>query len=222
MKSTRREIITTGLMFAAASATRSARVKPIAPSPQWTNAMPSAPMPATKITEQYAALVGRDAFLGLADGQCLQPPAGLRKGPRNHALGTGTGGPTQSARHAVRFSSCPKSESSPVQTRTLFTGSVRLRSTNPPWSFRCPISASGFGSIRLSICAPTALPISARCMALRPDFICYPGRTGKAKSPRELPRSFAPRPIPGMSSRACFKTTVRKTIRPFKASPSRS
>jgi hypothetical protein len=36
--------------------------KPIAPSPQWTDAMPPGPMQATKITEQYAALVGRDAF----------------------------------------------------------------------------------------------------------------------------------------------------------------
>jgi len=61
MKTTRREFMAGGLLVAAA-ASRSARTQPIAPSPQWTGAMPAAPVPATKVTEQYAALVGRDAY----------------------------------------------------------------------------------------------------------------------------------------------------------------
>ena len=35
----------------------------ISPSPEWARAMPSGPVVATKVTEEYAALVGRNAFL---------------------------------------------------------------------------------------------------------------------------------------------------------------
>ena len=62
--STRRELIRGGVLLAAAGAmTKFARAQAISPSPEWSRAMPSAPVAGTKITEAYAALVARDAFL---------------------------------------------------------------------------------------------------------------------------------------------------------------
>jgi hypothetical protein len=39
-----------------------AQAEPITPSPEWARAMPSAPVVGTRITEEYATLVGRNAF----------------------------------------------------------------------------------------------------------------------------------------------------------------
>jgi hypothetical protein len=39
-----------------------AKAEPITPSPEWARAMPSGPAAGTKITEEYAALVGRNAY----------------------------------------------------------------------------------------------------------------------------------------------------------------
>ena len=64
MTATRREVIRGGVLLAAAGAmTKFARAQAISPSPEWSRAMPSAPVAGTKITEAYAALVARDAFL---------------------------------------------------------------------------------------------------------------------------------------------------------------
>jgi hypothetical protein len=62
VKMTRREILTGGLLLASGAPTALARAQTIAPSPEWMRAMPDAPVSATKITEQYAALIGRDAY----------------------------------------------------------------------------------------------------------------------------------------------------------------
>ena len=64
MTATRRELVSGGIVLAAATAmTKFAGAQVISPSPEWTQAMPSAPVPGTKITEAYAALVERDAFV---------------------------------------------------------------------------------------------------------------------------------------------------------------
>jgi hypothetical protein len=50
-------------LLASVSTAALAYTQTISPSPEWARAMPSGPVVATKITEAYAALVGRNAFL---------------------------------------------------------------------------------------------------------------------------------------------------------------
>src|SRR6266550_8391505 len=59
---TRREVMAGGVLLASVGSATLARARNISPSPEWTQAMPSAPVPGTKITEEYAALVGRDVY----------------------------------------------------------------------------------------------------------------------------------------------------------------
>ena len=71
---TRRDILLSGSLLAAASATASAvsvetaqaevqpPAVPVPPSPNWNRAMPSAPDSRVKITEEYARHIGRDAY----------------------------------------------------------------------------------------------------------------------------------------------------------------
>jgi hypothetical protein len=62
MTTTRREILTGGLLLASTGLAKLARAGTIAPSPGWTGAMPSAPVSQTKITEQYARMIATDAY----------------------------------------------------------------------------------------------------------------------------------------------------------------
>src|SRR5262245_47329563 len=62
MKSTIRSITKIGFLLASVSIAALAHAQTIAPSPDWVRAMPSAPVAGTKITGEYAALVGRDAY----------------------------------------------------------------------------------------------------------------------------------------------------------------
>ena len=62
MTATRREVIGGGALLAYVIFTTRSKAETIPPSPEWVRTMPSAPVPGTKITEEYAALVGRDAF----------------------------------------------------------------------------------------------------------------------------------------------------------------
>jgi hypothetical protein len=59
---TRREVMARGALFASFSFARLAKARDILPSPEWMRAMPSAPVAGTKITEEYAELVGRDVY----------------------------------------------------------------------------------------------------------------------------------------------------------------
>jgi len=59
---TRREVIAGGVLLASASFATPARPRIILPSPEGTQALSSAPVVGTKITEEYAELVGRDAY----------------------------------------------------------------------------------------------------------------------------------------------------------------
>jgi hypothetical protein len=55
--------IRAGFLLAAVSLATIAQAQtPLTPSPSWTRAMPSAPDTRVKITEEYARLVGRDAY----------------------------------------------------------------------------------------------------------------------------------------------------------------
>jgi hypothetical protein len=63
MTTTRREILGGGILLASTDLARLARAETIAPSPGWADAMPSGPVAGTRITESYAALVGRNAYL---------------------------------------------------------------------------------------------------------------------------------------------------------------
>jgi len=64
---------------------------------------PPGPVPGTRVTEAYARMVARDIyFLGLADGQRLQPPAGLCGSEGARATRRCTpGGAAQPREHAV-------------------------------------------------------------------------------------------------------------------------
>ena len=62
MIATRREVVRGGALLAYVIFAARSNAETILPSPEWERAMPSAPVPATKITEEYVALVGRDAF----------------------------------------------------------------------------------------------------------------------------------------------------------------
>jgi hypothetical protein len=55
--------IKVGFLLASVSVAAPAQAQMISPSPDWVRAMPSGPVAGTKITEEYAALVGRNAFL---------------------------------------------------------------------------------------------------------------------------------------------------------------
>jgi hypothetical protein len=59
---TRREVMAGGVLLASASFAGLARAQIIPPSPGWAKALPSAPVAGTKITEEYAELVGRDVY----------------------------------------------------------------------------------------------------------------------------------------------------------------
>jgi hypothetical protein len=54
--------ICAGLLFAAATHAAVAQAQLVSPSPEWTQAMPAGPVAGTKITEEYATLVARDAY----------------------------------------------------------------------------------------------------------------------------------------------------------------
>jgi hypothetical protein len=62
MTVTRRKLVTYGISFVSVGLTKAALADPVPPSPEWIRAMPSGPSPATKFTEEYAVLVGRDAY----------------------------------------------------------------------------------------------------------------------------------------------------------------
>ena|SRR5713101_6369355 len=51
-----------GVLLASVGFATLAKARNILPSPGWTQAMPSAPVPGTKITEEYAELVVRDVY----------------------------------------------------------------------------------------------------------------------------------------------------------------
>jgi hypothetical protein len=164
VKATRREMMTGAAMFAAAG-TRAARSEAIAPSPQWTNAMPSAPMPATKITAEYAALVGRNAFfwawpmVNVYSRRLVyeKVPEIMLSGPIPVAPVNHLGMLSDYIVPEERIVACPNQD--------VVYGVGGLAFDQSAVVIQVPISATDFGSIRLSICVPTALPISARCMA---------------------------------------------------------
>jgi hypothetical protein len=62
MTTTRREILAGGVLLASTGLATLARAETIPPSPGWTGAMPSAPVPQTRITEQYTAMIAREAY----------------------------------------------------------------------------------------------------------------------------------------------------------------
>src|SRR5262245_58433873 len=57
-----RTVTKIGSLLASVSIAVLAQAQTITPSPDWVRAMPSAPVAGTKITGEYAALVGRDAY----------------------------------------------------------------------------------------------------------------------------------------------------------------
>ena len=62
MTSTRREVMAGGVALASVGFATLAQSRIISPSPEWTQALPPAPVAGTKITPEYAQLVGRDAY----------------------------------------------------------------------------------------------------------------------------------------------------------------
>jgi hypothetical protein len=59
---TRREVMAGGALFASVGFAAFAQARILSPSPEWAQAMPAAPVAGAKITEEYAELVGRDAY----------------------------------------------------------------------------------------------------------------------------------------------------------------
>jgi hypothetical protein len=59
---TRRDVMAGGVLFASVGFAALARARIISMSPEWTQVMPTAPAAGAKITEEYAELVGRDAY----------------------------------------------------------------------------------------------------------------------------------------------------------------
>ncbi len=62
MTTTRREVMAGGMALASVGFATLAQSRIISPSPEWTQALPPAPVAGTKITPEYAQLVGRDAY----------------------------------------------------------------------------------------------------------------------------------------------------------------
>ena len=62
MTATRREVMAGGVLLASIGFATLAKARNILPSPEWTQAPPSGPVAGTKITQEYAELVGRDAY----------------------------------------------------------------------------------------------------------------------------------------------------------------
>ena len=62
MTTTRREVMAGGIALASVGFATLAQARIISPSPEWTQALPPAPVAGTKITPEYAELVGRDAY----------------------------------------------------------------------------------------------------------------------------------------------------------------
>ncbi len=62
MAATRREAMAGGVLFASVGLARLAQAQIVLPPPEWKQALPSAPVAGTKITQEYAELVGRDAY----------------------------------------------------------------------------------------------------------------------------------------------------------------
>ena len=62
MTSTRREVTAGGIALASVGFATLAQSRIISPSPEWAQALPAAPVAGTKITPEYAQLVGRDAY----------------------------------------------------------------------------------------------------------------------------------------------------------------
>jgi hypothetical protein len=59
---TRREVMAGGVLFASVGFAALAQARIISPSPEWAQAMPTAPVAGARITEDYAELVGREAY----------------------------------------------------------------------------------------------------------------------------------------------------------------
>ena len=59
----RRTVLANAVLISSAALLPANAQNRLKPSPDWARAMPSAPVTGTKITEAYAALVARDAFL---------------------------------------------------------------------------------------------------------------------------------------------------------------
>src|SRR5258708_34667056 len=59
---TRREVMAGGAALASVGFATRGQSRIISPSPEWTQILPPAPVNGTKITPEYAELVGRDAY----------------------------------------------------------------------------------------------------------------------------------------------------------------
>lgn len=62
MTTTRREVMASGIALASVSLATLAQARIVSPSPEWAQVLPAAPVAGTRITPEYAELVGRDAY----------------------------------------------------------------------------------------------------------------------------------------------------------------
>jgi hypothetical protein len=59
---TRREVMAGGIALASVGFATLAQARIVSPSPEWAQVLPAAPVAGTRITSEYAELVGRDAY----------------------------------------------------------------------------------------------------------------------------------------------------------------
>ena len=62
MTTTRRDVMTGGVLLGSVGFAALADARQTLPPPKWAQPMPLGPVPGTKITEEYAELVGRHAY----------------------------------------------------------------------------------------------------------------------------------------------------------------
>ena len=138
-------------------------IEPVPLSPGWARAMPPGPDVRVKITEEYARQVGRDAYfwawpmVNMYNRRLhfMHVKEMAIRGPLMEAPVNRLAMLTDYVEPKERAVACPN------QDVVYGIGALAL-DISPSWS-RCRISAIDSGSIRSSICAPTASCSSARC-----------------------------------------------------------
>ena len=162
------------------------------PSPLWQRAMPPGPDARVKITEEYASMSRATPSSGRgrwststtsdwAPSNRKSSPTPDRCRPRR-SIGIV---------HAHRLRRRRGTHRRLPEPGRGVRRRLARRSTQSPVVSRCPTSATASGSIRSSICAPTASSASARCTAPRRASICLSGRTGRARCPKGITRGLS-------------------------------
>lgn len=190
--------------------------QPLPPSPNWAAAMPLGPDASTKITEQYARMVARDAFFWawpmvniynrrLAFSKA--PEVGLMNGVLPFAPLNRMSMLSDYIKPEQRWVACPN------QDVVYGAGIAALDQT--PVVVQVPDFGERFWVYQIVDLRTDSFAQIGAMYGTRPASTCWPVRTGTGKCLRESPRCFAQRPARLSSCRASSWTTRPMTVRPY-------